>query len=123
MAKLNAKALNDLSDRLHGEIVQNDKPVITVHMGTCGIASGAQEVLDCVKEEIKTRKSHIIVKTSGCAGLCSREPMMTVSIPGKPPVKYADLNPKKVVQIMEQHIETGSPVTKYALAIGSERTY
>jgi NADP-reducing hydrogenase subunit HndB len=97
---------------------------ITVHMGTCGIAAGAREILSSLMDEIQKKKiDDVIVTTSGCAGLCSREPMATVEITGKPPVKYVDLNKQKIKKILEQHVIKGNIVTEYALAVGSERTH
>ena len=65
---------------------------ITVHMGTCGIASGARDILSaflsCVEKE---GVNDVLITTSGCAGLCSREPMATVEARDKPPVKYVEI--------------------------------
>jgi len=95
---------------------------ITVHMGTCGISAGARkimsEVMRCVE---KSGASDIIVTTSGCAGFCSREPMITVEIIEKAPVKYVDLDEKKVNRIFDEHILKGNIVEEYALALGSEQ--
>jgi NADP-reducing hydrogenase subunit HndB len=97
---------------------------VTVHMGTCGIAAGAREILSSLLKEIEHKKlNDVIVTTSGCAGLCSREPMATVEIAGKPPVKYVDLTVEKMKKILEKHIMKGNIVNEYALAIGSERTH
>jgi NADP-reducing hydrogenase subunit HndB len=97
---------------------------ITVHMGTCGIAAGAREILSALLKEIEKKKlNDVIVTTSGCAGLCSREPMATVEIKGKPPVKYVDLTTEKIKKILNVHIIKGNIINDYALAIGSERTH
>lgn len=97
---------------------------ITIHMGTCGIAAGARSILSALMTEIeKQQLKDIIVTTSGCAGLCSREPMATVEMKGKPPVKYVELTPKKIVNILKQHVLKGTIVREDALAVGSERTY
>jgi NADP-reducing hydrogenase subunit HndB len=97
---------------------------ITVHMGTCGIASGARTVMSAFMDELSKRQiSDVIVTTSGCAGLCSREPMATVERLGEAPVKYVDLNAEKCREILEQHVIGGTIVEKYALAIGSETTF
>jgi NADP-reducing hydrogenase subunit HndB len=97
---------------------------VTIHMGTCGIAAGAREILSALMEEIEAAKlKDVIVTTSGCAGLCSREPMATLEITGNPPVKYVDLTPEKIKVILNEHIINGHIVDKYALAIGSERTH
>jgi NADP-reducing hydrogenase subunit HndB len=100
------------------------KAKITVHMGTCGIAAGAREILSQVLKEIERKKiKDVIVTTSGCAGLCSREPMATVEIAGKPPVKYISLTKEKVKQIIDEHLLKGKTVSEFALAVGSERTH
>ncbi len=97
---------------------------VTIHMGTCGIAAGGRKVLSALMADIDAAKlADIIVTTSGCAGLCSREPMATLEITGNPPVKYGDLNPEKIKEILHEHIINGKIIEKYALAMGSERTY
>ncbi|MBE0432161.1 (2Fe-2S) ferredoxin domain-containing protein [candidate division WOR-3 bacterium] len=97
---------------------------ITVHMGTCGIAAGARDILSVLLEEIRMKKlDDVIVSTSGCAGLCSREPMATVEITGKPPIKYVDLTREKIKKILDQHVINGKTVSDYALAVGSEMTH
>jgi NADP-reducing hydrogenase subunit HndB len=95
---------------------------ITVHMGTCGIASGAREILTAFMKEIENVDAKdIILTTSGCAGLCSKEPMATIEIQGSAPVKYVDLNSDKVKKIFSEHVLGDRIVEDYALAIGSER--
>ncbi len=97
---------------------------ITIHMGTCGIAAGARKLMTAVLKEIEERKTvDVMVTTSGCAGLCSREPMATVEIIGQPPVKYCDLNEEKIKEIFLRHAINGEVVEAYALAKGSEATY
>jgi NADH:ubiquinone oxidoreductase subunit F (NADH-binding)/NAD-dependent dihydropyrimidine dehydrogenase PreA subunit/(2Fe-2S) ferredoxin len=97
------------------------KGKITVHMGTCGIAAGARPVLAAVREELgKIPTSGIVLTTSGCAGLCSREPMITVELLNAPPVKYGELTPEKVRQILAKHVVDGTPVMEYAIDSGSE---
>jgi NADP-reducing hydrogenase subunit HndB len=96
---------------------------ITVHMGTCGISAGAREVMAALLRELETRKiADVIITTSGCAGLCSREPMATVEIAGQAPVKYVDLKPDRIVKVLNDHVLEGKIVTDYALASGCETT-
>ncbi len=97
---------------------------VTVHMGTCGIAAGARDILTTVMKEIEKKNiKDVIVTTSGCAGLCSREPMVTVELIDKPPVKYVDLTPEKMKKIFAEHVIKGNIVKEYALAVGSETTH
>jgi NADP-reducing hydrogenase subunit HndB len=96
---------------------------ITMHMGTCGISAGAREVMGALLKEIEQLNlTDIIVTTSGCAGLCSREPMATVELVGQAPVKYVDLKSDRILRILNEHVLGGRIVTDYALASGSETT-
>jgi NADP-reducing hydrogenase subunit HndB len=97
---------------------------INVHMGTCGIAAGAREIMTTVMKEVEQRDLHdVIVTNSGCAGLCSQEPMMTIEVLGEPaPVKYVLLTPDKVKKVIDAHVLNGRILTDYALALGSEQT-
>ncbi len=97
---------------------------INVHMGTCGIAAGARDILAAVLKEVEEHDlKDVIVTNSGCAGLCSQEPMMTVEAANEPaPVKYVYLTPSKVKKIFDSHIIKGQILKDYALAVGSETT-
>lgn len=95
---------------------------ITVHMGTCGIAAGARKIMNTFMAQLeKSGAKDIILTNSGCAGLCSREPMITIELKGEAPIKYVDLSDDKAKRIFEEHVLGGQIVTEYALALGSER--
>ncbi|NIO16829.1 MAG: (2Fe-2S) ferredoxin domain-containing protein [Deltaproteobacteria bacterium] len=95
---------------------------ITVHLGTCGIASGARDIVRAFIEALETNElKEIKLITSGCAGLCSKEPMATVEMLDIPPVKYGDLTPDKAKKIIQDHVLSGEIVTEFAIGLGSER--
>jgi (2Fe-2S) ferredoxin len=95
---------------------------LIVHLGTCGIAAGAREIMSTFLEELDNRNiTDIMFTTTGCAGLCSQEPMITVEIGDSPPVKYGKLTPEKARKILDEHIVGGSIVQDFAIGIGSER--
>jgi len=97
---------------------------VTVHMGTCGIAAGARDIMDALLAEMKAKDiTDVIVTTSGCAGFCNREPMATVELKDQPPVKYVDLTPDKIRKILNDHVLGGRIVVECALALGSETLY
>jgi NADP-reducing hydrogenase subunit HndB len=98
------------------------KSKIIVHMGTCGIAAGAREIVTAFLVEIENlNERKVKLTTSGCAGLCSMEPMATVELLNSPPVKYIHLTPDKARRIFKEHIMGGTIVTDYAIGIGSEK--
>ena len=124
MAKLTIDDLKKIKEKVHKEMSLRDgdrRVKVTVHMGTCGIASGAKEVMDSLLEEIETAKVHdVVVTTSGCMGLCSREPLVTVEVINQDPIKYEYVNPNKMRQIFKRHVLAGEVQTPFVLAKGSE---
>lgn len=124
MAKLTIADLKKIKDKVHAETAlrEGDRRVrVTVHMGTCGIASGAREVMDALIRAIEEAGvSDVVVTTSGCMGLCSREPLVTVEIVGQEPIKYEYVNPNKMRQIFKRHVLEGEIQTPFVLARGAE---
>jgi NADP-reducing hydrogenase subunit HndB len=127
MAKLTISDLKKIKEKQQSTFKLREggyRAKITVHMGTCGIAAGSRDIMSAIMDEIsKAKIDDVITTTSGCAGLCAREPMATVEILNAPPVKYVDLNDEKIREIFKEHILGGNPVEKYALVVGSETTY
>jgi len=123
--KLKPEDLDKISQRMRATTNLREgagRVKITVHMGTCGIASGARDIMSAFLKAIdESEAKDIIITTSGCAGLCSHEPMATVELVNEPPVKYVDLSADKVEKIFSDHVMGGKIVKDYALAIGSER--
>lgn len=118
LAKIKEKAARTSQLRVGGPFQKK----ITVHMGTCGIASGARKIMDAIIKEIENRDiADLLLTSSGCAGLCSREPMITIELADHAPVKYIKLTSEKIKKIFEKHVIGGNPVKEYVLAIGSER--
>ncbi len=126
MGKLRPEDIDGIAERMRRAMSLREgagRAKLTVHMGTCGIAAGARKImttiLGCVDEY---GGEDVIVTTSGCAGLCSREPMLTVELAGEAPVKYGDVTEDKAKEIFAEHVVNGRIVTDYALAMGSEWT-
>ncbi len=90
----------------------NTKAVkITVHMGTCGIAAGARDVLaELADQLVKAGVENVMLTQSGCVGLCEQEPLLTLRDAEGKEFLYAKLDSKKVREIVRQHLLGGSPV-------------
>jgi NADP-reducing hydrogenase subunit HndB len=90
---------------------------ITVHMGTCGIAAGAKEVMDALREQMaQVDRQDIKVIASGCMGMCSSEPNVTVEIQGKDSVIYQHMDRNRMRQVFKRHVLLGEVQTDFALA-------
>jgi len=124
MAKITIEDLKKIKERVHAETALRDghlRVKVTVHMGTCGIASGAKEVMDSLLREIEEAGvSDVSVTTSGCMGLCSREPLVTVEILNQEPIKYEYMNSNKMRQVFKRHILEGEIQNPFVLARGAE---
>lgn len=125
MPKLSIKDLDKISQRVRKTTLLREgagRAKITVHMGTCGIAAGARKIMNTLLDEFEKKNiNDVILTSSGCAGLCSKEPMATVELKDEAPVKYVDLTPEKTLKILSEHVMGGKIVKEYALAKGSER--
>lgn len=122
MQKKTISDINDIRDNVLKQNKLNQKfTKIYVHMGTCGIASGATGVLSTLRKEIKDNsfKSAKII-TTGCAGICSREPLITVDVPFQEPIIYEYVDEEKMSKIFKNHIIDGKVVKEYAFARGME---
>jgi NADP-reducing hydrogenase subunit HndB len=124
MAKLKIEDLKKIKERVHAETALRDgerRAKVTVHMGTCGIASGARDVMDSLMKAIEEAAvTDVVVTTSGCMGLCSREPLVTVEVIGQEPIKYEYMNANKMRQVFKKHVLEGEIQTPFVLARGAE---
>jgi NADP-reducing hydrogenase subunit HndB len=124
MAKLTIDDLKKIKNRVEQEdqFRSGTKRIkLTVHMGTCGIASGAKEILDTFMSEISENNlNDVLVTTSGCIGICSREPLATVEEQGKEAIVYEYLTPNKARQIFKRHVMDGEVQMDFVMARGTE---
>jgi len=122
MAKLSIADLKKIKERVLSEVSVREggqRVKITVHMGTCGIAAGAREVMDSLMSEVaEAAVSDLMVTTSGCAGMCSKEPMVTVEILGQEPILYGQMDANKMRQVFRRHVLQGEVQSMFAMARG-----
>ncbi len=89
---------------------------ITVHMGTCGIAAGAREVMNALMEELaESDRSDIRVVASGCMGMCSSEPNVTVEMQDVEPIVYQKMESNRMRQVFKRHVLLGEVQSDFAL--------
>jgi NADP-reducing hydrogenase subunit HndB len=83
---------------------------VKVAMATCGIASGAKEVMDFMIGAFEKRSIPAVVTQTGCMGYCYAEPTIEVTLPGQEPVVYGYVDVNKADVIIEKYIKTGEYV-------------
>ncbi len=110
-----AEELAKLRDRAHGQVDLRSGPKdvqAVVHMGTCGIAAGARDVLAEMAAALdQAGLAEVTLRQSGCIGLCEQEPMMTVTDKQGRNYLYVNLTKEKVRTIVKEHLAGGAPVS------------
>ena len=81
---------------------------IKVGMATSGIASGAKETMNYLITEIDKRQIKALVMQVGDMGYCHSEPTVEVTIPGKDPVVFGNVNIARAKELIEKYILNGS---------------
>ncbi len=96
--------LRDRASRAE-ELVQ-----IKVAMATCGIASGAKEVMEYFVEELDKRNIEAVITQTGCMGYCYAEPTVEVKLYDSEPIVFGYVDLKKANEIIERYIKNGELV-------------
>ena len=122
MAKLTIEGLKKIKENVKKDTALRrggSDVKITVHMGTCGIAAGAREVMDALLEQMaEADRQDIRIMNSGCMGMCSSEPNVTIEIEGQKAVMYQHMDANKMRQVFKRHVMAGEVQTEFALARG-----
>ena len=94
-----------------------DSTVPVIHIGTasCGRAAGALEVMRTVQDVLHEHKLEARIIEVGCIGPCYLEPLMDITMPGRPRVSYGSMNPDKARQITEAYFLKNDPSPKLAV--------
>ncbi|WP_088555206.1 NADH-quinone oxidoreductase subunit NuoF [Calderihabitans maritimus] len=90
-------------------------------MGTCGIAAGAKKVWEAISQEIRRQNLDVEVRQTGCLGMCHREVLVEVRIPGQPKVIYGNISPESVKRIVQEHLVEGRIVKDLVVGMEAEK--
>lgn len=118
------KSLDDLT-RIRQEVLEKRKTraaagqiEVIVGMGTCGIAAGARDTMKAIQEDIqKNNRVGIVVKETGCIGLCEKEPIVQVVVGNRPMVNYGKVSPEIARQILADHVAGGKIVRNHVIIL------
>ena len=78
---------------------------IIISMGTCGIAAGAKDAYAALVDTLSEKgMTNVLVRQTGCMGLCHSEPTVEVVVPGMPTVIYGHVDAATAKDIVEKHI-------------------
>ena len=107
---MNLKELRELRDagrRERGATGEKHTRII-VGMGTCGMAAGARQTLAAFRDELGLHNlQDVVVKQTGCMGLCHAEPTVEVIMADMPPTIYGKVTDEVARQIVRRHLLGG----------------
>ena len=84
---------------------ENKEAQIIVGMGTCGIAAGAKETFNAIIEELNDQDiTNVLVRQTGCMGLCHSEPTVEVIVDGMPTIIYGKVDADLGRKIVTRHV-------------------
>lgn len=115
MTKINSidelKLIRERNKRvIHPELNQEPIVIIKIGMSTCGIASGAKEILKVLEEECEQQAIDVQIKPTGCLGFCYAEPMVEVLKPNEKSRVFGFVDKNKAKEIVQCYILRGEPV-------------
>lgn len=110
MAKMTLEQLRKLredkrQDLVRREVEGKDIQVI-VGMGTCGIAAGAKQTFDEIVKALDEAGigDKVVIRQTGCMGLCYVEPTVEVVMPGMPTVIYGKMTSDTAKELVRKHL-------------------
>jgi NADP-reducing hydrogenase subunit HndB len=80
---------------------------VKVSMATCGIATGAKEIMNYFIEALNRKKVDALVTQTGCMGYCYAEPTVEITLPGKEPLVFGYVTKAKVDELIDKYIKEG----------------
>jgi len=115
MSKIKSLAdLRKMRDEVRSKITLREKSEspeemvqVKVAMATCGIASGAKDVMEFMIDSFEKRNIDAVVTQTGCMGYCYAEPTLEVKVPGKDPIVFGYVDVNKADDIIEKYIKNG----------------
>ncbi len=95
---------------VHPEL--NPEPIVQIKVGlsTCGIASGAKNIMRVLEEECEQQAVDVQIKPTGCLGYCYAEPMVEVILPGKTSKVFGFVDKSRAKEIVQLYILRGELV-------------
>jgi len=104
---LKAKRQEILSRRTE----RQNKTIINVSLATCSIAAGGKAALDAMQDEVaQNGLGNVEFMQSGCMTYCFAEPTVEITLPGKAPVVFGNVDETKARELVTEYVMKGEPV-------------
>jgi NADP-reducing hydrogenase subunit HndB len=110
MARMTLDELRALRESKRQDMARRDvegKDIqIIVGMGTCGIAAGAKQTFDAIVDSLQKHgiEDKVLIRQTGCMGLCYVEPTVEVIVPDMPTVIYGKMTYDTAEDLVVKHL-------------------
>jgi NADP-reducing hydrogenase subunit HndB len=110
MAKMTLEQLRKLREDKKQDLtrreVEGKEIQVIVGMGTCGIAAGAKQTFDAILSAVNDAGlgEQVVIRQTGCMGLCYVEPTVEVAAPGMPTVIYGKMTSDVAKDLVKKHL-------------------
>ena len=82
------------------KLLYPEKTKIMVGVGTCGLATGAGEVVEAISEEVQKQGLDVVISPTYCIGFCQKEPLVDILQPGRPRISYGEMTPERARRLV-----------------------
>jgi len=86
--------------------------IVTVGLGSCGIAAGANKTYEKIKAIKESDKLDFKLKKTSCVGMCYREPLVEIT-DETGTYLYGEVDADRAVEVIEKHINQQDPIRDY----------
>lgn len=78
-----------------------ERPVIFIGTGTCGLGAGAGKSLRKIKNYLAEKAIDAEIVEVGCVGLCAKEPIVDIQLPGRTRISFCEMTEDKVDSLLD----------------------
>lgn len=87
---------------------------VVVGLGSCGVAAGGLVVQQRFREVLGPEDEGVVLKETGCVGLCHREVLVEIVEDGRRTL-YGEVTPERVDRIVADHLRGGRTVAEWVV--------
>lgn len=92
-----------------------DGILISLGLGTCGLANGAAAVRGRMDSFLREHRIEATIVDVGCIGYCQRELLVDIALPGSPRIAYCDVKLSNIDDLLRQVLLHGELVNGFVL--------
>ncbi len=85
---------------------------VTVGLGSCGIAAGANKTYEKIKALKESENLDFDLRKTSCVGMCYREPLVEIT-DETGTYLYGEVDADRAVEVIEKHINQQDPIRDY----------